>query len=46
MEIITVAATRSAFTLSDMQMLGSALLIALLAGMLLARMKRERQPRA
>lgn len=44
MEIITVAASRSAFNLSDMQILGSAIVLALLAWMLFARMRRDRQP--
>ncbi|MBV8341966.1 MAG: hypothetical protein JO173_06245 [Gammaproteobacteria bacterium] len=44
MEIVTVAATRSAFSLSDYQMLGSALVLALLAWVLSARMRRGRQP--
>jgi hypothetical protein len=44
-ETITVAASRSAFSLSDMEMLvGSALIVALLAWMVLARLKRDRHP--
>ena len=49
METITVAATRSAeFSLSEMEMLvGSAIVIALLAWMLLSRLRRDRnQPHA
>jgi hypothetical protein len=42
-EIVTVAASRSGFDLSDMQMLGSAIVLALLAWVLLARMRRDRQ---
>ena len=44
METITVAASRSsAFSLSEMEMLvGSALIVALLAWMLLARLRRDR----
>jgi hypothetical protein len=47
-ETITVAASRSsAFSLSEMEMLvGSALVVALLAWMLLARLRRARTPHA
>jgi hypothetical protein len=47
-ETITVAASRSsAFNLSEMEMLvGSALVVALLAWMLLARLRRARAPHA
>ena len=47
METITVAASRSAFGLSETQLLaGSVILIALLGWMLLARLRRARQPHA
>ena len=48
METITVAASRSsAFSLSEMEMLlGSALVLGLLVWMLLARLRRDRQPHA
>ena len=49
METITIAATRSAeFSLSEMEMLvGSAVVIAVLVWMLLARVRRDRnQPHA
>ena len=49
METVTIAASRGgAFSLSEMEMLmGSAIVIALLVGMVLARMRRGRQePRA
>ena len=49
METITVAATRSAeFSLSEMEMLvGSAIVIAVLVWMLLARVRRDRnEPQA
>ena len=47
METITVAASRSAFGLSETQILaGSAIVIALLTWMLLARLRRARQPHA
>jgi hypothetical protein len=47
-ETITVAASRSsAFSLSEMEMLvGSALAVALLAWMLLAKLRRDRAPDA
>ena len=44
MEIVTIAATRSGFSLADLQMLGSALVAALLAWVLFARTRRHRQP--
>ena len=48
METITVAATRpSAFSLSEMELLvGSAVVIVVVAWMLFARVRRDRQPHA
>lgn len=48
METITVAATRSSgFGLSEMEMLvGSAIVLAVLVWMVLARMRRDRGPHA
>lgn len=47
MQIVTVAAERSStFSMSDMEILvGSAIVIAVLAGMVLARMRRGRHQR-
>ena len=47
MQIVTVAAERSStFSMSDMEILvGSAIVIALLAGMVLSRMRRSRHQR-
>jgi hypothetical protein len=46
-ETVTIAATRSGFSLSEMEMLvGSAIVLAVLVWMVLSRARRDRRPNA